>query len=291
MAPGRAIWVTRMGNRNKRIAEPAGDTVWAGATRPVRGGRSGASVMDTDMKAEPGRNSACFCGSGLRFKQCCGSLTDDRPPPHGIHVIEDFLGVEECRRLSGYADTRGGEPLMVVDTAATTANKVVRRLDPARVTERVDLGPEQATLEALVRRTLMEVIEPALGAGIEWFESPQLLRYRAGGFYKGHADSDRFDATTSTWAKVLDRDVSLLLYLNDGYTGGALSFPRFRYVLHPRPGMLVFFPSDRRYYHAAEPVLSGIRYAVVSWAAFQGGPKIHREPAPEALFMRGQAFG
>lgn len=201
-------------------------------------------------------------------------------------MIEGYLDADQCRHLAEYADTRSGEPLMVVDTAATTANKVVRKLDPGRVTEQVDLGPRQAELEGIVRRTLMEVIEPAINARIEWFEAPQLLRYRTGGFYKGHADSDRFDAATSTWTRVLDRDVSMLLYLNDAYTGGALSFPGFHYTLRPRPGMLVFFPSDRRYYHTAEPVLSGIRYAVVSWAAFSGVPRIHDAPTAGALLLR-----
>lgn len=240
------------------------------------------------MEWEPRRNAECFCGSGLRFRECCGSLAEDRPPPRGIQVIEDFLDADQCRDLAEYADTRNAEPLMVVDTAATTANKVVKKLDPGRVTEQVDLGPRQAELEGIVRRTLIDVIEPAIDARIEWFEAPQLLRYRTGGFYKGHADSDRFDAATSTWTKVLDRDVSMLLYLNDGYTGGALSFPGFHYVLHPRPGMLVFFPSDRRYYHTAEPVLSGIRYAAVSWAAFSGVPRVHDTPTAGALPLRNE---
>lgn len=240
------------------------------------------------MEWEPRRNAECFCGSGLRFRECCGSLAEDRPPPRGLHVIEGYLDADQCRHLAEYADTRSGEPLMVVDTAATTANKVVRKLDPGRVTEQVDLGPRQAELEGIVRRTLIDVIEPAIAARIEWFEAPQLLRYRTGGFYKGHADSDRFDPATSTWAKVLDRDVSMLLYLNDAYTGGALSFPGFHYTLRPRPGMLVFFPSDRRYYHTAEPVLSGIRYAAVSWAAFQDVPKIHSGPTSAALSLHGK---
>lgn len=234
-----------------------------------------------------GRNGPCFCGSGLRFKECCGSLAEDRRPPHGLRVIENYLDADQCRSLTEYANTRHAEPLMIVDTAATTTNNVVKKLDPGRVTEQVDLGPEQAQLNGLVRKALLEVIEPEIQAEIEWFERPQLLRYRAGGFYKGHADSEQLDVSSTTWKKVLDRDVSLLLYLNDEYTGGALSFPRFRYLLRPKPGMLVFFPSDNRYYHSAEPVLSGIRYAIVSWTAIRGVPKVHDVPTPGAMPMRG----
>jgi hypothetical protein len=30
--------------------------------------------------------------------------------------------------------------------------------------------------------------------------------------------------------------------------------------------MMIAFPSDHRYIHAAEPLISGTRFAVVSWA-------------------------
>jgi len=201
-------------------------------------------------------------------------------------VVEHFLDADRHRRLTEYADTRDGEPLKVVDPSATTANNVVRMLDPRRVTEKVDLGPEQETFNKIMRAALTDVVEPAMGSRIEWFEAPQLLRYRAGGFYKSHADSENFDPTTTAWSKVVDRDVSILLYLNDEYTGGYLSFPKFRYLLRPKPGMLVFFPSDNRYLHSAEPVSSGVRYALVSWASLHGVSKIHSEPPSGALFLR-----
>lgn len=210
-----------------------------------------------------------------------------QPPPSGIRVIEHYLDIDQCRKLSEYANTKTGEPLTLVDVSKTTANNVVRKLDPNRVTEKVDLGQEQGVLDQITRTVLRDTVEPDLGVRIEWFEKPQLLRYRTGGLYKGHADSDKFDPMTSIWTKILDRDVSVLLYLNDEYTGGSLSFPRFRYSLQPKPGMLVFFPSHNRYYHSAEPVLSGIRYAMVSWAALHGVPKIHTEPPPGALFLQG----
>jgi predicted 2-oxoglutarate/Fe(II)-dependent dioxygenase YbiX len=241
--------------------------------------------MNSSKVFGPKRTEVCFCGSGLRFKSCCGSIAADRRPPHGIQVVENFIDPDLCRRLTEFANASGGEPLKVVDPSATTTNNVVRMFDDRRVTEKVDVGPEQETLNKILRAALTEIVEPAVGSRIEWFEAPQLLRYRAGGFYKGHADSENFDPTTKTWSKVLDRDVSILLYLNDEYTGGSLNFPKFRYILRPKPGMLVFFPSDNRYFHSAESVLSGVRYALVSWASLYGAPKIHDEPPSGALSL------
>jgi len=47
--------------------------------------------------------------------------------------------------------------------------------------------------------------------------------------------------------------------------------------------MLVWFPSDFRFEHMAKPVNRGTRYAVVSWAAAQGVPKVQDKRAKRAI--------
>ena len=71
-----------------------------------------------------------------------------------------------------------------------------------------------------------------------------------------------------------NRDFSLLLYLNDEYTGGAISFPNFNIEIEPQRGMLLTFPSDHRFVHEAQPVMSGERYVIVSWGLNKATPKI-----------------
>ncbi|MCF6263996.1 MAG: 2OG-Fe(II) oxygenase [Xanthomonadales bacterium] len=109
---------------------------------------------------------------------------------------------------------------------------------------------------------------------IAWYEQPTLLRYTPGGLYKGHADSDNYDEQLDCWHKTLDRSVSLLIYLNDEYTGGAIKFNKFNYRYQPKRGDLLFFPSDFRYMHEAEKVESGVRYALVSWSALSNTPRV-----------------
>jgi len=118
-----------------------------------------------------------------------------------------------------------------------------------------------------------------VGRKFGWFEAPQLLKYNVGGFYAAHSDADSYEPETGRWRQDLDRDISMLLYLNDEFEGGDLSFDYFNYRLRPKPGMLVWFPSDARYFHGANPVTAGTRYAIVSWAAFSDTPKI-REVLP-----------
>jgi predicted 2-oxoglutarate/Fe(II)-dependent dioxygenase YbiX len=65
----------------------------------------------------------------------------------------------------------------------------------------------------------------------------------------------------------MPRDFSFLIYLNEEFTGGEIVFPNFDFKLIPKKGMFVCFPSDHRFIHKVTETLSGIRYAIVTWAA------------------------
>jgi predicted 2-oxoglutarate/Fe(II)-dependent dioxygenase YbiX len=233
----------------------------------------------------PGRTEPCFCGSGQRFKHCCVAAGRGGEAPHGVVVVPDFLGAEACAELSSRLDGCSSERLKVVDLERSTADKVLRKYDDRRVTERVDVGELQSELDGQVHRALGQFIAPRVERSFSWFEQPQVLRYRPGGRYELHADSDNPFVDEGVWKKTLDRDISLLVYLNDDYEGGHLVFEHFEYALRPRAGMLVFFPSDVRYLHAARSVTSGQRYAVVSWAAFRDEPRVMHRPPDRARML------
>ena len=196
-----------------------------------------------------------------------------RSAPRGIRIMEDFLSPEECRELVQLADGLAGEPFKMRDRARNMAIT----LDPTRVCEWLRLGDSQQLLDDLVARAFEEQILPDTGLTIDWYEEPQLLRYIEGGFYQYHSDADYLVPEKKAWRKAVDRDISMLIYLNDDYEGGGLNFKRLTYSLQPRAGMLVWFPSDMRYEHMAKPVISGRRYAVVSWAAVTGVERVQSE--------------
>lgn len=234
----------------------------------------------------PGRNEACFCASGRRFKHCCGSMDAGRSPPHGVVVIENFIDSTRCRELAEYAATRPSKRLKVIDWEATKATgEVARKLDDRRVTERVHMGDHEDGIASLVRSIWTETISPRVGRKFGWFEAPQTLKYNVGGFYAAHSDSDSFDPESRRWRHDLDRDISMLLYLNDQFEGGDLSFDYFNYRITPKPGTLVWFPSDARYFHGANPVTAGSRYAIVSWAAFADTPKLRQDLPKHAVVL------
>lgn len=57
-----------------------------------------------------------------------------------------------------------------------------------------------------------------------------------------------------------DPNISVVLYLNDDYTGGEINFPEQNVTIKPEAGSIVIFPSVEPYYHQSLPVTSGTKY-------------------------------
>ena len=216
-------------------------------------------------------------------RQAWGQVSPDQPEglafaraavPPGFLVIQNYLDpgtcdriVAECAQLPGVAST-------VADGKGDDYRDQVRRSDyiqPGSVTG-VDVM-------ALMKDVVANTVGPLLRVEPEWYEQPEILRYPQGGEFLPHADADVFDPATQKWDRRENRDISLLLYLNDGFQGGEIQFPNFGLSLPPRRGMLVAFPSDGRYAHAARPVGMGQKYVVVTWLAAKGSPRVGKDRA------------
>jgi Rps23 Pro-64 3,4-dihydroxylase Tpa1-like proline 4-hydroxylase len=84
----------------------------------------------------------------------------------------------------------------------------------------------------------------------------KLVRYTEGQHFAEH--SDRGDLVPS-------RRVSMVIYLNDDYSGGELSFTKFGATIKPQANSLMLFPSTEEYSHAALPVISGVKYSLIGF--------------------------
>jgi len=242
-------------------------------------------MTDLPFLTRPAPTEPCLCGSGARAVDCCADTSPDRSPPREIVVVEEFVAPRLCREIVAYAERTPGKQLtqdtpqrpMVAET------KVVH--DRQRVGKSIPIDGMAEEIVNLAGRAFRYEVEPRLGIEIEWFECPQLLRYEPGGRYTVHADSDAWSKEHGRWDRFVDRDVSLLIYLDADYTGGALHFPNFAFTLRPSTGMLVFFPSDHRYLHEATEVAAGIRHVLASWGARRGSERVRPSPPRSAFFM------
>jgi predicted 2-oxoglutarate/Fe(II)-dependent dioxygenase YbiX len=232
----------------------------------------------------PGRKDPCFCQSGKRFKACCGSTKTNRKPPHGVHILRGFLDPQSCRAWVAHLERQPRLDSGVYDEYRTQDRSVGTSLQKGRTSQKVDPGELMDALKFHCARAFQSA--PRLfGRQVEWFEMPKILRYGPSQHYGTHADNCHRRPEENFWTKKIDRDISMLIYLNEEFRGGSLSFEKFAYDYQPRTGDLLLFPSDNRYKHGANPVTAGVRYAVVSWAAFLGEPRVHETPLQQTVEM------
>jgi hypothetical protein len=90
---------------------------------------------------------------------------------------------------------------------------------------------------------------------VDWHDSYGILKYGKGQKFINHID----DSPAAT------RRISTVYYLNENYSGGEINFPRFGIKLKPKANQMILFPSSFIYNHSVDPVIDGIRYAIVSW--------------------------
>ncbi len=82
-----------------------------------------------------------------------------------------------------------------------------------------------------------------------------LARYSNGQFFTEHTDS----------TKEFPRKVSAILYLNDDYTGGTITFTKLNKTFKPKANTLFIFPSSDEFSHSADPVIDGTKYIIVGF--------------------------
>ena len=209
-----------------------------------------------------------------------GLSTDNGPTPPGILAIDNVFDPGQCAML-----LRECEAAQSLPHAVGAEGERIAIENEVRNSEHVDVRSLSTDVVGIVQDIFENTVAPHFNAQIEWFERPEILRYRSGGKYVPHADSENWGAVERRWKRVINRDLSVLVYLNDDFEGGEISFSNFDYKVKPRAGLLIAFPSDHRYLHEAHLVTSGVRYAVVSWAAIVGGPRIAAALKPNIIHV------
>ena len=177
--------------------------------------------------------------------------------PYSLLCIKpDFVPDQIIRTLLSSKSDDYSKALVGYDDSQTHSDH--------RQTKWLTLPPDiHSLLYQSIHQIYNEHLKPIYQEPIKHVEPPQFLRYDKHEHYDVHNDSESW--VNGRLTRVVERDVSVLLYLNDDYEGGQIEFTQLGLTLKPKRGMLLAFPSYLEFEHKVHPVTSGTRYTVVSW--------------------------
>ncbi|MCS7225810.1 MAG: 2OG-Fe(II) oxygenase [Gloeomargarita sp. SKYB31] len=115
-------------------------------------------------------------------------------------------------------------------------------------------------------RPVQRLLHRYYGIGFYDMEAIAILRYRPGQFYQRHVDNILLGSRRAEVAQgIPTRDVGIVGYLNDNFTGGETYFDRQQVTVKPQQGAVVVFPAYYTHPHQALPVQSGEKYVFTTW--------------------------
>lgn len=192
-----------------------------------------------------------------------------------VLIKPNVINQQGLQEIVSHIKSSTAEDLSVFDAETTNATgRTSWRVDKqTRDTQIVPMGSLFPKIEDLLRNAVHQIINPFYQQEVNSSEIPQILSYGIGGHYKPHIDGESIWVTPrgeKIWKKSTDRDLSIVLFLNNDFEGGDFVFPELKVRVRPEPGMMVCFPSNHHYMHGVEPVTKGRRYSIVTWATVKG---------------------
>jgi predicted 2-oxoglutarate/Fe(II)-dependent dioxygenase YbiX len=199
----------------------------------------------------------CFSGLGLTSRST-------KTVPKLIHYREHGPGVFSCAFLRSKAcarivsEVRGltWTAAQIQEEGPDGREQILTRRDTrsARILDGSGAAEVYYHFDRQINRIIKPLIAKVWKLHLETTSGTQLIRYSKGGHYLPHLDAG---------GELADRYFSIVVYLNENFSGGYTSFPSLSFSVKPEIGRALVFPS--RYLHCAEPVTSGEKFVVVSW--------------------------
>jgi predicted 2-oxoglutarate/Fe(II)-dependent dioxygenase YbiX len=196
-----------------------------------------------------------------------------------VLIQKHAIGVDDLRFLADHIRQSAMQDSLVSNMegeAQADVEWVVNK--NIRDTQEVHLPAElRDKLTHINDANVRSFVNPFYNVEVRDHEPWQILHYGVGGHYIPHVDAETLykdDIDLNMWEKTLDRDLSVVYFLNDDYVGGELVFPDLALTIKPEAGTLICFPSDHNYIHGVNPVTQGHRYSLVTWMRIKGMPSV-----------------
>ncbi|MCF0064402.1 2OG-Fe(II) oxygenase [Dyadobacter chenwenxiniae] len=170
-----------------------------------------------------------------------------------IKLIPDFFSRNECLEIIDYTESRNG----YFKSTVTDKNGEVK-IDGSRTSYSINLSSRELSLYPVIRDRTADMLKVRKSH----IEGLQCVRYASGQWFNPHLDTN----------DKLRRRHTLLVYLNEDFSGGETYFPELMLKISPSTGKaLHFMNEDSRgnilpfSLHAGLPVQNGVKYACNIW--------------------------
>jgi predicted 2-oxoglutarate/Fe(II)-dependent dioxygenase YbiX len=167
--------------------------------------------------------------------------------PGNIVIIENFIDKKHLSMLMDYCMTISEWHSGSGDNGSDSLSSYKHMKENA---------PELYGIMRDYMKDVKQKIEFKFGRNLEPAE-PGIRRWVPGEYIDLHADGETA-AGVPSFAYIVD--YGSIIYINEDYDGGELSFPAYRIKFKPKAGTLVFFPSNNNYSHYVTEVESGLRF-------------------------------
>lgn len=164
-----------------------------------------------------------------------------------IVEIKGFISKEECQNLINYWNGQEDWALTCFYNAYVISGKKSHTPEYGSILSRL-YEKFKREAESIFNRDLKSLSQSA-------------HKWTPGAFAADHADNAELDGTPNAWE---ENKVVTILYLNDDYEGGYLTFRDSGIAIKPECGTLVVFDVGINNVHAVTEVLSGLRYTMLT---------------------------
>lgn len=187
-----------------------------------------------------------------------------------VFIIENFIDQDTCNfiidGINGYA----------VDDPKRNGFKIALNLNTAaalNLIENCPLFPPSDDIEySMATDKINNIIIKIINTISDFYKINYTLKTLAyttmgpGTSNRVHADNKYVSENDEIKDRTSEtEDRSVLLYLNDNYSGGEIYFPKLNFEIKPKPGTLIFFEGNEDTVHGVKEVKEGHRINLISF--------------------------
>ena len=191
--------------------------------------------------------------------------------PYSVLELDNMFTKDECESVMAYMNAKMTRSTVVGPTSSANVT-------PDRTSYTAWLNKTDTDQEHFINKFIGIAAMLTGYRTLDFYEDISIVRYQASEYYREHYDACATTKNCQNNSRIY-RKATLIVYLNDGFSGGETSFPKINVKVTPKTGKVaMFYDTDHQgveiaeSLHAGLPVTSGEKWIATLWIKFLPGP-------------------